>query len=239
MSTRVAFAAGIACFLVAAIAATGAFSVLGRSKHGARPNDRAVALPAGSTGGPGWSSLAWLALYGWPTPQPTPLPPPPDTPAPPVADAPPAADEPQPAPPEAPVLAGGLDTDFAAQVLAQVNAQRAAYGLASLSGDSALVAAAQVFASQLTQLGSLSHTATGVDLKARVRASGYGGQALGEALWFGRGGFSPSEVVAAWMGSPPHRALILDPKYQAAGAGCFFTGAGASNEGRCVLDLGG
>ncbi len=238
MRTRTVFAAATAGILVATVAAAVAFSVLADASGGGRSGDRVEARPTvGNTG----NSLAWLALLNWPTRQPTPPPQPTNSPEPPVELAPAEAPVGQ-QPPAFPavVVREWLDLDFAAQVLASVNAQRAANGLAALSTDGALAASAQDFAHQLTQLGSLSHTATGVDLRARVAANGYsGGGSPGEALWFGQGAFSPGDVVAGWMASPPHSAIILDPTYRVAGTGCFFKAAGSDDEERCVLELGG
>lgn len=171
---------------------------------------------------------------------PTPLPPPTPTVVPPT-DEPVAAvvapEEPAPAEP-AVVPREWLDADFAAQLLALVNKERAARGIAELAANGALTQGAQDYAATLTQLGTLDHAAAG-DLGTRALAAGYGGGALGEALWFGGGQVSPEGAVASWLTSPPHAALLLDPTYVEAGVGCSFREAGDVYEARCVLDLGG
>ena len=58
----------------------------------------------------------------------------------------------------------------------------------------------------------------------RIRASGYlssgGGWRIGENLAWGTGELaSPKAIMAAWMGSPGHRANILQPAYREIGFG--------------------
>ncbi len=182
------------------------------------------------------SLLTRLALLGWPTPAPTPSPPPPPTAAAvaEVVEAP--ASEPPAGPPavEAAQPPAPPPVDISVRLIDLVNAQRAARGLPGLAENGALVRSAQGYAGTLIQLGILSHAADGLDLLSRVRAAGYAGASAGEALWGGTGGFSPELVVAAWMASPPHSALLLDPGYLDAGAGCSFTGLQA----RCVIEVG-
>lgn len=143
---------------------------------------------------------------------------------------------PQPAPP--PPSGDRLDAGFASQVLALVNAERSARGIAPLRSNGALTQAASDYALLLLGYPSLSHTANGTALQGRASAAGYGGGYLGEVLWQGRGVFSPADVVASWMNSPPHRAIILDPTYRDAGVGCAFGGGGATQQSRCAMDVG-
>jgi len=47
---------------------------------------------------------------------------------------------------------------------------------------------------------------------------GFGTFRVGQNLAWGTGAeTSPARIVAAWMASPPHRAIMLDPKYRDAG----------------------
>jgi len=233
------------------LAAAAAFILFARSPGTGDVSAEAGVRPAS---GPTGNSPAWMALLAWPEPEEAPAPadyPPaaaPDERAPPEAQAPPqAASEPASAavarppvePPAPPVPREWLDPDFAAQVLALVNGERAARGIAPLASSGALTQGAQDYARTLTQLGTLSHTAVG-DLTGRVLATGYTGHGdLGEALWFGGGAVSPGNAVAAWLASPPHSGLLLDAGFVAAGAGCYFYEAGSDHQARCVLILGG
>ena len=59
-------------------------------------------------------------------------------------------------------------------------------------------------------------------MSERLRANGYGGGrwAAGETLAWGSGdAATPHGVVAMWMVSPPHRAVLLDRDYRDAGIG--------------------
>lgn len=143
------------------------------------------------------------------------------------------APPPAPGPPSS---ANRLDAGFASQVLALVNAERSARGIAPLGSNGALTQAANGYALLLLGYPSLTHTANGTTLQGRASAAGYGGGYLGEVLWQGWGTFSPADVVAAWMNSPPHRAIILDPTYRDAGVGCAFSAG--SPDSRCVMDVG-
>lgn len=220
--------------LVAAIAAVGTFAIGGGRLGGAGDAPRAGMRPSLQ---PSPLRLDWLALLAWPTPQLTPANT--ATAKPPAAEAPAVQVAPSEPVAPAPAAREWQDVDFAAQVLALLNGERQARGLAPLVENGALVASSQAYADTLTQLGTLSHTAAG-DLASRVLANGYGGgSTLGEALWMGGGVWSPADVVAAWLGSPAHSALILNPAYVLAGTACYFKQAESAYEGRCVLILGG
>ncbi len=124
-----------------------------------------------------------------PAANPAPVPDPAPTPAP--------APQPDPAPAPAPV--GNCPADPGAcsyqqggdfGIIAAINAERSAAGLAPLSGGDSTASQSCALAS--ARAGSLNHC-------------GY------EALWGGT--FSPDagSVVAAWMNSSGHRAMLLNP----------------------------
>ena len=132
-----------------------------------------------------------------------------------------------------------LDPDFAGRVLAFVNAERTSRGLLALVVIGPLTESAQTYARSLLQYDSLSHSADGTSLSGRAQAAGYSdGPPLAELLWGGTGSMPPERVAADWMGSPSHRDIILDPRFQVAGAGCAFR-EGDRLRARCVMDLGG
>jgi uncharacterized protein YkwD len=131
------------------------------------------------------------------------------------------------------------DGGFAAQVLALVNAERAARGLAALSSNGALTNGASDYSRLLLQYSSLSHSAAGTTLTTRVASAGYtAGPPLGEVLWLGIGTLPPERVVSDWLNSPSHRDVILNPIYHTAGVGCYFE-QGSRLEARCTMDLAG
>lgn len=95
-----------------------------------------------------------------------------------------------------------------------VNAQRAAVGAAPLVRDAALDAAAVEWAQILAGTAGISHS-TDTWRQARARA----GWTLccGENVAAGYG--TAASVMSGWMGSPGHRANILDARYTTIGIG--------------------
>ena len=158
------------------------------------------------------------------------VPPPTEPPPPPVA-----APQNQPSPAPEPRIA--IDANFAAQVLALANTERAARGLPLLASLGVLSQAAEGYSGTLLQLDSISHDAGGTSLSGRVQAAGYSGWALlGEALWASRGYLPPERVIADWLASPGHRDILLDGRFTKAGVGCAFR-QDATVEARCVMVL--
>jgi uncharacterized protein YkwD len=105
-----------------------------------------------------------------------------------------------------------------ASLVELVNAQRAAAGLAPLIVSSELTAAAQEQSAAMAATGHISHT--GLDGRGpaqRIADAGYHWLRCGENIAVGQ--TTPEEVVSFWMGSPPHRANILDPGMREIGAG--------------------
>lgn len=93
-----------------------------------------------------------------------------------------------------------------------INQQRAMSGLNALRGDRHLARAARRHAADMARHNYFSHVSLhGTDPLRRVRAAGWSG-GVGETLAWGCGPqASPAAIVAAWLASPPHRAIILGP----------------------------
>ena len=86
------------------------------------------------------------------------------------------------------VVAPQTDSDPRGLLLAAHNRERAAVGVAPLSWDPALAAAAATHARQLASIGTLRHSSR------QARPS------QGENLWMGsRGAFPVSRMVASWV----------------------------------------
>jgi uncharacterized protein YkwD len=109
----------------------------------------------------------------------------------------------------------------AQRLIPLINQVRAENGLAPLVENPLLDVDAHQYAEFIAARSILSHTADGRTLDARAQAAGYTGwKALGENL---AGGYdTPEEVVAAWLASPGHRAIILTPSYTETGVGCAW-----------------
>jgi uncharacterized protein YkwD len=102
-----------------------------------------------------------------------------------------------------------------------VNAERAAKRLPALRDAPALRRAADGHARDMVVRGFFDHVSPGgATLTDRVRRAGYGGLSLGEDIGWGTGELgTPAAVVDAWMHSPPHRAVILHPRFREIGVG--------------------
>lgn len=119
-----------------------------------------------------------------------------------------------------------------ATVLASVNAQRRAKGLAALRPSPVLMQAAQGLACDNAARGGYSHTGVdGSDLRTRLRRVGYRMRVAAENTAFGFD--DPDRLVRFWMGSAAHRANILNP-----GTRDFGLGLAAGSRPAWVLVMG-
>ena len=129
----------------------------------------------------------------------------------------------------APVVAvssGAEDSAFEQRVVDLVNAERAAYGLAPLTYNAQLDAAAEGHNSVQVQTRTMAHINIGDgDPGSRIRAAGFMG-AWGENVAVGQS--SPEQVVREWMNSPTHRANILNPNFHQIGVSFAQTSDGYS-----------
>jgi hypothetical protein len=103
-------------------------------------------------------------------------------------------------------------------LLADTNAQRSANGVAGLSLNGKLDAAAQAKADDMAARNYWSHnTPEGNPPWIFVNNQGYSYQKLGENL---ATGFSDEQsTINGWMASPPHRANLLDSSFSEVGFG--------------------
>ena len=115
-------------------------------------------------------------------------------------------------------------TDFCAEVVRLVNAERAKAGLSPLGTFDALTAAAQLRAPEL--ITKFDHTRpNGSKCFTALEEAGVSGYyTAGENIAAGQR--SPAEVVDGWMNSPGHRANILNPDFTHIGVGYIQGGGG-------------
>lgn len=104
--------------------------------------------------------------------------------------------------------AGQWRDDMAAQVVDEVNAERAKYGLSPVTVSAELTEAARVRAQELTE--SFSHTRPDGSSWSTVSPAAF-------AENIARGHNSASRVMAAWLTSSGHRRNILRGSYTAIG----------------------
>lgn len=155
-----------------------------------------------------------------PTPSATPAATPAPTPAP--TPEPTAAPTAEPAPAQVSMSYGAVPFDLAAgteqwwsidssdsaywAVQENINAMRAAGGLAPLTMDGGLSAAADARCESFVAGGPFDHS--GMTTRSEICAAG----PLGSA----------SAVCTGWQGSPAHYANIMEPSFTSMGVGCWF-----------------
>jgi uncharacterized protein YkwD len=117
-----------------------------------------------------------------------------------------------PASPTAVEAGGGAPASGAASEMASLtNAERRQAGLPAFAISQPLMRAAQLHADQMASLGQMAHVLPGArypEPQDRLAAVGYQWRAYAENVAYGQS--SPAAVVTAWMGSPGHRANILN-----------------------------
>lgn len=120
--------------------------------------------------------------------------------------------------------------------LCLLNEERSAQGLPPLAASNPLAGSASGYADRMVRQRFFDHVAPdGSEVIDRVAAAGYVTQGdswlVGENIGWAVGAMaSPRSMVAAWMGSPGHRANVLDRRYVDAGVGLAVgTPTGASN----------
>jgi len=108
-----------------------------------------------------------------------------------------------------------------AALLCVINVERAGQGLPALPADPRVEAAASGHARDMVRRRYFAHgRAGGPNLWRRLRRAGWRGHAAGEAIAYGCGAFAtPLATLRMWLDSPPHRAILLDRGWSAAGVG--------------------
>ena len=138
----------------------------------------------------------------------------------------------------APSLASTQLNPYEQQLVKYVNQERAKKGLPKLKVHSALVAAARAHSTDMGAQKYFEHESPdGSTFADRMVAAGYEREGYdtwkaGENIAWGAGLFSaPSLIVAQWMDSPAHRAVILSKSFKEIGVGAVSTEGFDSIEG--------
>jgi uncharacterized protein YkwD len=124
-----------------------------------------------------------------------------------------------------------------AGVVREMNEVRAARGLRPLRAVPSLRTAARSHTQAMLSQGFFSHdSADGTAFNERIRRyysnAGFARWSVGEALMATHGPITEAEaVVAAWLASPPHRAIVLSPTWRDAGIGVMYTSSAPSTFG--------
>ena len=115
-----------------------------------------------------------------------------------------------------------------AGVVHEMNRVRAARGLRLLRPAPSLRSAARSHSEAMLEYDFFSHdSADGTAFDERIKryytSRGFTRWSVGEALMASQGRVvEAQEIVAAWLESPPHRAIVLSPTWRDAGIGVFY-----------------
>lgn len=108
--------------------------------------------------------------------------------------------------------------EFVDQVISKTNAERTKAGLPKLSKNTKLCQAAQERAKETVT--KFSHTRpNGKDCFSILKEYNITYSAAGENIAYGY--VTPDDVVKGWMGSPGHKANILNKRYKSIGVGFY------------------
>ena len=125
-------------------------------------------------------------------------------------------------------------------VLCLINAERTARGLGRLRLNRRLDAASLGHSRDMVRRSYFAHdTPNGVSMTDRLLRARYVRRTfaftIGENLaWGSEARAAPTALVDAWMGSPGHRANILQPRYREVGIGLVPAAPVAGVEGRAI-----
>jgi uncharacterized protein YkwD len=113
-------------------------------------------------------------------------------------------------------------TSLDSGLVAQINAFRVSHGLVPLRVSPFLSAAARGHSTQMARLGYFSHnSANGSPFSSRIAtyypSRGYRSWTVGENLLWASPDIGAARALKLWLGSPPHRANLLDPHWREVG----------------------
>jgi uncharacterized protein YkwD len=129
----------------------------------------------------------------------------------------------------------GRLTSSEASLFRTMNVVRAGHGLPALHVDFHLVRAARGHSADMMRRQYFSHGS----ITGRAVAAGARGPLFGEDLAWATG-ITASRVVAAWLASPTHRAILLRPGFRRVGIGyAFGTFIGYGGAGVVTADFAG
>lgn len=128
-----------------------------------------------------------------------------------------------------PTSSGALAaSDLAAQMVIELNQQRAVERCAPLTADPRLTSAAQLHADEISRRREVSHrSADGSTLEQRLQRAGYPFVRRSETIAVSKDE-TIGQVVALWLDEPldgPHRSTIMNCLYQHVGVGVAWTEA--------------
>jgi uncharacterized protein YkwD len=132
-------------------------------------------------------------------------------------------------------------TETQAQVstICLINKRRTRFHLHAVRGDMQLSSAARAHSQSMGTMNFFSHFGDGTP-ETRAAATGYisggGHWGIGEDLGWGAGGMgTPGYIVASWMASPVHRAVILTRRFRQIGVGVTDASPTGTDDGVAMI----
>jgi uncharacterized protein YkwD len=125
-----------------------------------------------------------------------------------------------------------------------INEARAEHGLVALRSTGALAKAATAHSRDMVRHDFFAHDSpTGSTPQERIERAGYfdgaSSWAMGETIAWGSGSrATPSSIVRSWLGSPGHRAILLDGRYKDLGVGIALGAPGRGGGATFTGDFG-
>ena len=116
----------------------------------------------------------------------------------------------------------GLDSEYAGEAARLINVNRTAAGLPPLMVNPILTGVAQAHSEYMKNYSCFAHQCPG-EPSPEIRACSAGFQSYNQSCYIGEaiaaGYPSPKSVVAAWMSSPGHYAILMHSKMREIGVG--------------------
>lgn len=137
---------------------------------------------------------------------------------------------------------GATVSQLAAGVRCLLNEERAGAQRSPVSANSRLATAAKGHAVDMVARHYFAHTSLGgATFVDRIRRAGYlpsrGQWSAGEILAWASGPLAtPRGIVDAWMASPEHRRILMDPRYSDVGVGVAVGAPEASADPALTVD---
>jgi uncharacterized protein YkwD len=119
----------------------------------------------------------------------------------------------------------GNGPTYEEQTIKLINKERTSRGIPAVAEHPALMVAAEKHTQYMADSGNVSHYGPyGSTPWERAGREGYDWSWFGEII--GAGYTTPESKVQGWMNSPPHRAILLDSRYEDIGVGYVYVETG-------------
>jgi uncharacterized protein YkwD len=134
-----------------------------------------------------------------------------------------------------------IDAQLQSRIVQDLNAFRQVRSLPPLRNNAALETVAREHTDEMASHGYFSHNSLdGSSFATRMKfyyQRGHARFVAGENLLFGAGNLTAESVIAAWAGSAPHRANLLDASWREIGVSAIHASAapGAFGGGDVVI----